>query len=243
MSHVVPSSNPSRFDEHLDPPVNNNKEDLPLNKFKGRKKGARGWVKSEIDSLLDIIKSILPCGSKRWDLVSLELFDYGFKQRDGESCKRKFERLWTKERPTGTSEIPLHISCAKDPKEKIMSAECMGNSSLNDTDNGEDEDENEKVDDSSAKSSAKALKGTNLSSSAERQPATKKRKQEILSEAINGLAQCQERGFDSLSEAIRELSRDKIENNLSTLNNRVDERERNIKNVDTTLIKVLEKFG
>ena len=90
---------------------------------------------------------------------------------------------------------------------------------MNDTDNDEDEDENENVDDSSAKSSTKALKGTNLSSSAERQPATKKRKQEILSEAINGLAQCQERGFDSLSETIRELFRDKTENNLSTLNN------------------------
>ena len=109
MSHVVPSSNPSRFDEDLDPPVNNNKEDSPPNKFKGRKKGARGWVKSEIDALLDIIKSILPCGSKQWDLVSLKLLDYGFKQRDGESCKCKFERLWAKERPTGTSEIPLHI--------------------------------------------------------------------------------------------------------------------------------------
>ena len=174
MSHVVPSSNPSRFDEDLDPPVNNNKEDSPPNKFKGRKKGARGWVKSEIDALLGIIESILPCGSKQWDLVSLELLDYGFKQRDGKSCKRKFERLWTKERPTGTSEIPLHITRAKDIKDKIMSAECMGHSSLNDTNNDEDEDKTENVDDSSAKSSAKALKGTNLSSSAERQPATKK---------------------------------------------------------------------
>ena len=243
MSHVVPSSNPSRFDEDLDPPVNNNEEDSPPNKFKGRKKGARGWVKSEIDALLDIIKSILPCGSKQWDLVSLELLDYGFKERDGESCKCKFERLWTKERPTGTSEIPLHITRAKDIKDNIMSAECMGHSSLNNTDNNEDEDEKKNGDDSSAKSSAKAFKGTNLSSSAEWRPATKKRKQEMLNEAINGLAQCQERGFDSLSEAIRELSRDKTENNLSTLNNRVDKIEKNIKNVDTTLLKILEKLG
>ena len=173
MSHVVPSSNLSRFDKDLDPPVNNNKEDLPPKKHKGRKKGAMGWVKKEIDALLDIIESILLCGSKQWDLVSLELLDYGFNQHDGKSCKRKFERLWTKERPTGMSEIPLHISCAKDVKEKIMSAECMSHSSLNDTDNDEYEDENENVDDSSAKSSTKALKGTNLSSSAERQPATK----------------------------------------------------------------------
>ena len=93
MSHVVPSSNPSRFDEDLDPPVNNNEEDSPPNKFKGRKKGAMGWVKSEIDALLNIIESILPCGSKQWDLVSLELLDYGFKQRDGKSCMRKFKRL------------------------------------------------------------------------------------------------------------------------------------------------------
>ena len=96
MSHVVPNSNPSKFDEDLDPPVNNNEEDLPPNKFKGRKKGARGWVKSEIDALLDIIKSILPRGSKQWDLVYLELLGYGFKQRDGKNCKGKFERLWKK---------------------------------------------------------------------------------------------------------------------------------------------------
>ena len=114
MSHIIPSSDPSRFDEDLDPPVNNNKEDSLPNKHKGRKKGARGWVKKEIDALLDIIESILPCGSKQWDLVSLELLDYGFKQRDGKSCKHKFEMLWTKERPTGMSEIPLHITSAKD---------------------------------------------------------------------------------------------------------------------------------
>ena len=83
-----------------------------------------------------------------------------------------------------------------------MSAECMGHSSLNDTDNDEDEDKNENMDDSSAKSSTKALKRTNLSSFAEQQPATKKRKQEMLSEAVNGLTQCQERGFYSLFKAI-----------------------------------------
>ena len=148
MLYVIPSSNPSRFDENLDPPVNNNKEDLPPNKHKRRKKGARGWVKKEIDALLDIIKSILLCGSKQWDLVSLELLVYGFKQRDGKSCKRKFERLWTKERLTGTSEIPLNIARAKDVKDKIMSAECMGHSSLNDTDNNEDKNENKNIDDS-----------------------------------------------------------------------------------------------
>ena len=103
---------------------------------------------SEIDALLGIIKSILLCGSKQWDLVSLKLLDYGFKQCDGKSCKHKFERLWTKERPTGMSEIPLHITRAKDIKDKIMSAECMGHSSLNDTDNNEDKNENKNIDDS-----------------------------------------------------------------------------------------------
>ena len=56
----------------------------------------------------------------------------------------------------------------------------------------------------------------------------------MLSEASNGLAQCQERGFDSISNAIRELPSDKMENNLSTLDNRVDK----IEKIDTTLLKI-----
>ena len=89
---------------------------------------------------MNIIECILPCGLKQWDLVSLELQEHGFNHRDCESCKKNFDRLWAKENPTGTSEIPLHVLCAKEIKDEIMCAECMGHSSLNDTNNDEDEE-------------------------------------------------------------------------------------------------------
>ena len=101
----------------------------------------------------------------------------------------------------------------------------MGHLSLNDSDDEDNGDRN--FDDSSAKSSTKAFKGTNLSMTSERRPATKKRKRELLSNAINGLARCQERGFDSLSQAITTLAGEEEKEKGHELNNRVNEIEKN----------------
>ena len=80
--------------------------------------------------------------------------DGGYYTREGDSCKRKFERLWTKDKPTGTTEIPIHIKRAKNIKEKIMAEECMGYSMHNDS-----EDDGELTVSSGV---SRGLKGANL---------------------------------------------------------------------------------
>ena len=139
----IPSNNhPSQLDLDLNPILEfaaqetreGVEQEARPKKQAGQKRGAKGWTKQEIDCLLQVIDKILPCGSKQWDHVSLQLSNGGFHTQDREACKHKFERLWSKEKPTGTAKIPLHIKRAKDIKEKIMSVECMGHSAHNDSD-------------------------------------------------------------------------------------------------------------
>ncbi len=53
--------------------------------------------------------------------------------RDGDSCRQKFEKLANAPKPTGTSDIPLHVKRAKDIKEMISRDEVIGLSHSNDS--------------------------------------------------------------------------------------------------------------
>ena len=100
----------------------------------GRKKGSKGWSEVEVESLLLVIKDILPSGSKRWEKVALEhSYQFEDNNRDAKSCKRKFERLAFQTKPTGTTEIPRLVKMAKDIKEKISANEVMGLSAHNES--------------------------------------------------------------------------------------------------------------
>ena len=100
----------------------------------GRKRGVQNFTKKELECLLDLIEEHKPCGALQWDLVSSGLYDAGYKSRDRDSCKKKFDRLWQTSKPTGSTEMPLHIRRAKDIKDVISSHEVIGYASLNSDD-------------------------------------------------------------------------------------------------------------
>jgi len=113
------------------PAAKRNKKDSESSNKKSKR--GKSWSANEMSTLIDIIEDIKPCGANQWDLVAAELYQNGYKNgRDGTSCKLKFDRLWQSTKPTGTSEIPLHVARALDVKELISKEEAIGNAGLND---------------------------------------------------------------------------------------------------------------
>ena len=94
---------------------------------------------------------------------------------------------------------------------------------------------------------SKALKGTNVVSysGGERRPPTRKRKQKILAESIDGLAKYQEKSFLELSGAIQQLATNRTKRDAfaASLDRRGNMIEQKISHVDSTLLKILEKLG
>ena len=101
----------------------------------GRQKGAKNFKDTEVASLLDVIEDLLPCGANKWEKVALDHYNNGWDtNRDSQMCKRKFDKLWSIDKPTGSTEIPLLVKRAKDIKEKISVFDCIGHTQANDSD-------------------------------------------------------------------------------------------------------------
>ena len=67
--------------------------------------------------------------------VALDHYNNGWDtNRDSQMCKRKFDKLWSIDKPTGSTEIPLLVKRAKDIKEKISVFDCIGHTQANDSD-------------------------------------------------------------------------------------------------------------
>ena len=93
-------------------------------KPQGRRKGFRNWKDPEVDLLLvDCVESEKPCGTKQWENVAASMFMENKYQRSSDACKKKFDKLWSTEKPTGSSEVPRHVLRAQVVKENI-SREC-----------------------------------------------------------------------------------------------------------------------
>jgi len=140
-------------------------------KRKGRAKGAIGWKEPEWDCLLDLVDTILPVGSKQWELVAAgHANNYPAHKRTGDGCKKQFNRLSRCEKPTGTNLIPRQVVRAKEIQEKIDREEVMGYAALNDTDeeasNGSQDDDAidtfANTEATARKQLRKALEGTRL---------------------------------------------------------------------------------
>ena len=129
----------------------------------------------------------MPCGSKQWDVVALHLLTNGY-NRSAEACRKKCDMLWSKNKPTGTPEIPRLVLRAQIAKDKISSHEVIGHVNANDSDN-----ENE----------TSPIKGTNLSSNNGelRRPTPKKRKVSELSEAV-----ATQEAASTLADAMKEIA-------------------------------------
>ena len=86
----------------------------PQAKGKGRKSGAKGWRPAETDLLLDLIEEHKPCGPKQWENVAADMYVEKMYNRTGDGCKKKFDRLWSQPKPTGSAEVPRHVVRALD---------------------------------------------------------------------------------------------------------------------------------
>ena len=165
----------------------------------------------------------MPCGSKQWDVVTFHLLANGY-SRTAEACRKKFDMLWSKNKPTGTPEIPRLILRAQIAKDKISSHEVIGHVNANDSDN-----ENE----------TSPIKGTNLSSNNGelRRPTPKKRKVSELSEAVTTLGEGNKEAASILADAMKEIA-SKLGKPSSDLVERVPKLEGMSAKLDMILMKL-----
>jgi len=138
-------------------------------KNRGRKKGAKKWTEGEHDVLLSSIEDNLPTGKLQWEDVATDLTIDGY-NRTWEACKKRFEKLFSTPKPTGSAEVPRHVVRSLILKDKIEAKEYMGHAGRNDSASSDDSD----VEILPGLASTK-LKGEDGNA---RRPATKKRKVE-----------------------------------------------------------------
>ena len=99
--------------------------------------------------------------------------------RGAEACKKRFDKLWSTSKPTGSSEVPRHVVRALIVKETISSHEVIGYVNQNDSVNEDDLDDD----------SESSMKGTNLcmEGGGLRRPVSKKRKAAEMSRREEGI--------------------------------------------------------
>ena len=190
---------------------------------KGRRAGARGWKEPELEAMLDHIEEVMPCGTKQWEIVSLKLFESGY-SRSAVSLRKKFDKLWGQEKPTGSAEIPRLVLRAQVAKEKISAHEVIGYTNENDTD--EDDEEGH-------------VSGTNLAdqNGELRRPTPKKRKAAQMSEAVLSLGEGNKEAANTLADAMKEIA-SKLGNSSSDLEARVVK----LESMNDKLDKILSKL-
>ncbi len=87
-----------------------------------QKRGLR-FTLSEIESLLEVVKAIVPIGNPDWDKILNEHAScYPTKDCTAESLKRKFQELAQTKIPTGYPNMPPHIRKAKHIYYRIVQA-------------------------------------------------------------------------------------------------------------------------
>lgn len=175
----------------------------PQAKGKGRKSGAKGWRPAETDLLLDLIEEHKPCGPKQWENVAADMYVEKMYNRTGDGCKKKFDRLWSQPKPTGSAEVPRHVVRALDVKQKISVHECIGYVNQNCNVNLNDDNEDDEDDDFNS-----PLKGTNLfmEEGGLRRPAPKKRKAAEMTAAVLQLGEGNKEAAKTLAVALETVA-------------------------------------
>ncbi len=87
-----------------------------------QKRGYR-FALSKIDSLLKVIKAIIPIGNSDWDkILNDHASRYPTKDCTAKSLKRKFQELARAKIPTGDPNMPPHICKTKHIYYRIVQA-------------------------------------------------------------------------------------------------------------------------
>jgi hypothetical protein len=164
----------------------------------GRRSGAKGWREAELDLLLEVIEQDKPCGKKQWENVATSLVVRGGYHRSADACKKRFDKLWSTPKPTGSSEVPRHVVRAQIVKEKISSHEVIGYVNQNDFVNEDDLDDD----------SESPMKGTNLcmEGGGLRRPVPKKRKAAEMSAAVLELSEGNKEAAKTLAGALQKVA-------------------------------------
>jgi hypothetical protein len=107
---------------------------------KGR--GGFKFTTQELESLLDVIKDIIPIGNPDWEKVwNMHMVRYPKKERTAESLRRKFQEL-AKNNPTGDPNCPPHVCHAKRIYQLIIKATDGSDGESGDDDDVGDDDDN-----------------------------------------------------------------------------------------------------
>jgi hypothetical protein len=102
-----------------------------------------GWKRPELEFLLHLIEQRLPVGGEEWAKVAeLHVKEYPDNQRDKDSIKRKYSKLYLAKMPTGDPSCPWSVRRAKAINEQIK-RKCditEGNSDAESEQDDDDED-------------------------------------------------------------------------------------------------------
>jgi hypothetical protein len=98
---------------------------LPL--IMAQQKRGFKFALSKIESLLEVVKVIIPIGNPDWDkILNKHASHYPTKDRTAKSLKRKFQELACTKIPTGDPNMPPHIR-----KAKHIYYDCAGDCQVN----------------------------------------------------------------------------------------------------------------
>jgi len=210
------------------------------NKNRGRKKGAKKWTETEHDVLLSSIEDNLPTGKQQWEDVATDLVVDGY-NRTWEACKKRFEKLFSTPKPTGSAEVPRHVVRSLILKDKIEAKECMGHAGRNDSGSSSDSD----IED------LPGLASTKLKDEAgnARRPATKKRKVEERIEKLMNPNNIHSKSIELQSNMVEIMGTltksivDRQTHKSESVNSQLEELREEMKTSRETMANIVEMLG
>ena len=118
-----------------------------------------GWKRPELEFLLHLIEQRLPVGGEEWAKVA-ELHDkeYPENQRDKDSIKRKYSKLYLAKMPTGDPSCPWSVRRAKSINEQIK-RKCDITEGDSDAESEQDDDDDEDYENSKSNEDDEAAEG------------------------------------------------------------------------------------
>jgi hypothetical protein len=226
-----------------------NNETLQSNNKKGkggRKAGGRNWTAEEIKILFEAMEEILPCGREMWEATAAKCAEISVEEwtRNGESCKKKFEKMALMKVPTGTTEVPPDVKKAKEILEEIEKEERMGVIAANELSDFEELGEEEKC--------ATALKGAKLfdeEKNVARRPSTRRSLVRDVTASFDVLAASQIEStkllcgsMDLLTNEIKAKRGNQTIDELNNLEGRIERIEENMVSMEENMVSMEENM-
>lgn len=200
----------------------------------GRKPGGKNWTHTEVQLMLRFVEEVLPCGRDMWDKVALlcsKTWDGSDSwARQGDACKKKFEKLAFMKAPTGTAEVPVEVRKAKQLLLKIEETERIGIVELNDSDDLSNV--------SDGKKREVALKGARLfddESKVARRPVTRSAASRDIAGSLDRMSSTQLDATKMLCEALRDIG--------SHGDERTEAESKKLKDLELKIESLDEKIG